>query len=254
MCYTCRVEHVKSRREQYVESTRTALLDTGRRHFTERGFADVSAEELVRAAGLTRGALYHHFNGKQGLFEAVFEEYEDEAAQRIAAAVAGAGGDPWHRGIAGIRAFLDICAEPGYRQIVLLQGPIALGWQRWRELDQRYLGALLEDGLTAILGATVVFAATGRSPDELLRRGARMEVDLSSASLNARTRSVLTRLVDLEPSRRPKSASDALRALRGPTPRSVTTTLLLAAVVVLVVWTLAAGAMALVAAAPARPL
>lgn len=153
MCYTCRVEHVKSRREQYVESTRTALLDTGRRHFTERGFADVSAEELVRAAGLTRGALYHHFNGKQGLFEAVFEEYEDEAAQRIAAAVAGAGGDPWHRGIAGIRAFLDICAEPGYRQIVLLQGPIALGWQRWRELDQRYLGALLEDGLTAILGA-----------------------------------------------------------------------------------------------------
>ncbi|WP_173097394.1 TetR/AcrR family transcriptional regulator [Actinomadura verrucosospora] len=146
------MENVKSRREQYVESTRAALLDTGRRHFTERGFADVSAEELVRAAGLTRGALYHHFDGKQGLFEAVFEEYEDQAAQRIAAAMAAAGDDPWQRAIAGIRAFLDICAEPGYRQIVLLQGPIALGWPRWRELDQRYLGALLEDGLTAVLG------------------------------------------------------------------------------------------------------
>ncbi|MBO2466172.1 TetR/AcrR family transcriptional regulator [Actinomadura violacea] len=146
------MENVKSRREQYVESTRAALLDTGRRHFTERGFADVSAEELVRAAGLTRGALYHHFDGKQGLFQAVFEEYEDQAAQRIAAAMAAAGGDPWQRAIAGVRAFLDICAEPGYRQIVLLQGPIALGWPRWRELDQRYLGALLEDGLTAVLG------------------------------------------------------------------------------------------------------
>jgi serine/threonine protein kinase len=104
------------------------------------------------------------------------------------------------------------------------------------------------------IGATVVFAATGKSPDELLRRGSRLEVDLSSASITPRTRAVLTRLVDLEPQRRPKSASDALRALRGPTPKSVTTTLLLAAVVVLVVWTLAAGAMALVAAAPARPL
>ncbi|MGZ3420419.1 MAG: serine/threonine protein kinase [Polyangiales bacterium] len=104
------------------------------------------------------------------------------------------------------------------------------------------------------IGATVVFAATGKSPDELLRRGAHLEVDLSSASITPRTRAVLMRLVDLEPTRRPKSASEALRTLRGPTPRSVTATLLLAAVVVLLVWTLAAGAMALVAAAPARPL
>ncbi|GAA2119269.1 TetR/AcrR family transcriptional regulator [Actinomadura napierensis] len=147
------MEHVRSRREQYVESTRAALLEAGRRHFTERGFADVSAEEVVRAAGLTRGALYHHFAGKQGLFEAVFEEAEDRAAARVAAAIGGAGDDPWRRGVEGIRAFLEICSEPAHRQIVLLQGPIALGWQRWRELDQRHLGTLLEDGLTALLGA-----------------------------------------------------------------------------------------------------
>ncbi|MDL4816982.1 TetR/AcrR family transcriptional regulator [Actinomadura opuntiae] len=147
------MEQVRSRREQYVESTRAALLEAGRRHFAERGFADVSAEELVRAAGLTRGALYHHFAGKQGLFEAVFEEFEDRAAARIAAAVAAAGDDPWLRGVECVRAFLDICSEPEYRQIVLLQGPIALGWQRWRELDQRHLGALLEESLNALLGA-----------------------------------------------------------------------------------------------------
>ena len=145
------MEHVKTRRERYVESTRAALLDTGRRFFAERGFHDVSAEELVRDAGLTRGALYHHFAGKQGLFEAVFEELEAQAAERITAAMA-ADRSPEAKAATGIRTFLEICSDPEYREIVLLQGPIALGWQRWRELDQRYLGTILTDGLTALLG------------------------------------------------------------------------------------------------------
>ncbi|TDD59421.1 TetR/AcrR family transcriptional regulator [Actinomadura darangshiensis] len=146
-------EQVKTRRERYVASTRAALLEAGRRFFADRGFTDVSAEELVRAAGLTRGALYHHFAGKQGLFEAVFEDLEAEAAERITTAMA-AEDDPWTRTSAGIRAFLEICSDPAYREIVLLQGPIALGWQRWRELDQRYLGTILTDGLAALLGDT----------------------------------------------------------------------------------------------------
>lgn len=146
-------EQVKTRRERYVESTRAALLETGRRFFAERGFTDVSAEELVRAAGLTRGALYHHFAGKQGLFEAVFEDLEAEAADRITTVMA-AEDSAWTKTAAGIRAFLEICSDPAYREIVLLQGPIALGWQRWRELDQRYLGTILTDGLTALLGDT----------------------------------------------------------------------------------------------------
>ncbi|QKW32891.1 TetR/AcrR family transcriptional regulator [Actinomadura sp. NAK00032] len=146
------MEPVKTRRERYVASTRAALLDTGRRFFAERGFADVSAEELVRAAGLTRGALYHHFAGKQGLFEAVFEDLEARAADRISTAMTAATDDAWGRASAGIRAFLDICSDPEYREIVLLQGPLALGWRRWRELDQRHLGTLLTDGLSALLG------------------------------------------------------------------------------------------------------
>ncbi|TDD35250.1 TetR/AcrR family transcriptional regulator [Actinomadura sp. KC06] len=145
------MEQVKARRAQYVESTRAALLDAGRRFFAERGFTDVSAEELVRAAGLTRGALYHHFAGKQGLFEAVFEDLEAQAATRITTAMARADA-PEDQAAEGIRAFLEICSDPDYREIVLLQGPIALGWRRWRELDQRHLGAVLTDRLTALLG------------------------------------------------------------------------------------------------------
>jgi AcrR family transcriptional regulator len=145
------MEHVKTRRERYVESTRAALFDTGRRFFAERGFAEVSAEELVRAAGLTRGALYHHFAGKQGLFEAVFEDMEAQAAEHITAAMARED-EPFARAADGVRAFLEVCSDPEYREIVLLQGPIALGWQRWRELDQRHLGTILTSGLTELLG------------------------------------------------------------------------------------------------------
>ncbi|MEU7003026.1 helix-turn-helix domain-containing protein [Nonomuraea sp. NPDC046570] len=149
------METVKTRREQYAQSTRQALLDTGLEFFVERGYPAVSAEELVRAAGLTRGALYHHFDGKQGLFEAVFEEQERRAAALIAEAMA-AHDDLWQRALTGLDTFLDVCADRDYREIVVLQGPIALGWERWRELDQRHLGGLLVGSVRALLDAGLV--------------------------------------------------------------------------------------------------
>lgn len=139
-------------REKYAENTRRALLDTGLRLFTERDFASVSAEELVRATGLTRGALYHHFEGKPGLFEAVFEELERQASERIRAEIAPVA-DPRERAYRAVDAFLDVCAGDAYRHIVLQQGPIALGWQRWRELDQLHLGGLVLDIVQVALDA-----------------------------------------------------------------------------------------------------
>ncbi|MER5966387.1 TetR/AcrR family transcriptional regulator [Streptomyces sp. NPDC002057] len=129
-------------RDKYAENTRRVLLDTGLQLFAERDFSAVSAEELVRTAGLTRGALYHHFNGKPGLFEAVFEELERQATERIGTAVADLT-DPLERADRAVRTLLDVSAEPTYRHIVLQQGPIALGWARWRQLDQRHLGGML---------------------------------------------------------------------------------------------------------------
>jgi AcrR family transcriptional regulator len=146
------MEPVKSRRELYAEATRQALIDTARRLFVERGYGEVSAEELVAAAGLSRGALYHHFDGKQGVFEAVFVELEIDAARRIGEAMAAAP-DLWHQALAGIDAFLDVCTERDYREIVLLQAPLALGWDRWRTLDHEYLGGLTLAGVKALLDA-----------------------------------------------------------------------------------------------------
>ncbi|MQY04772.1 TetR/AcrR family transcriptional regulator [Actinomadura macrotermitis] len=137
------MDAVKPRREIYAETTRRALLETGRHHFLERGYASVSAEELVRAAGLSRGALYHHFDGKQGLFEAVFEEVQEETAHRVGRAMAAASGPADRQIIAGLEGCLDACADPAYRRIVLVEGPVALGHARWQELDRAHLRSLL---------------------------------------------------------------------------------------------------------------
>ncbi|GAA5074547.1 TetR/AcrR family transcriptional regulator [Streptomyces similanensis] len=139
-------------REKYAENTRRTLLDTGLSLFTERDYTAVSAEELVRTAGLTRGALYHHFDGKAGLFEAVFEALERQAAEDIRAVVTSVA-DPGERAYRAVDAFLDVCRGRAYRHIVLQQGPIALGWQRWRELDQLHLGGLVLDVVNAALDA-----------------------------------------------------------------------------------------------------
>lgn len=135
---------MQSLRATYVENTRQTLLDTAARLFAEREYTDLSAEELVRAAGLTRGALYHHFDGKKGLFEAVVDRLEQAAAERIRTAIESTS-DPLERIHRGLGAFLDVCIEPEYRHVVLLQAPIALGWRRWREIDQSHLSGLVID-------------------------------------------------------------------------------------------------------------
>ncbi|MFE5285281.1 TetR/AcrR family transcriptional regulator [Nocardia sp. NPDC056611] len=146
---------MESFRGKYAENTRQALLETAGQLFAHRDYADLSAEELVRAAGLTRGALYHHFDGKRGLFEAVVDDWEGRAAQRIRAAIESASA-PFDRVDRGVEEFLNVCAEPDYRHIVLLQGPIGLGWQRWRELDQRHLGSLIVQAVRNLLEAGLI--------------------------------------------------------------------------------------------------
>ena len=134
------------------EATRSALIAAGRTLLAERGYADVGTEEIVRAAGLTRGALYHHFAGKRELFEAVYEEIEREVTERIAADALG-GSDPVEALRAGARSFLDHCLEPEVQRIVLLDAPAVLGWERWREIGARYGLGLIEASLQAAMDA-----------------------------------------------------------------------------------------------------
>ncbi len=129
--------------------TRSALIAAARPLFAEHGFAGVGTEAIAEAAGVTRGALYHQFADKTELFEAIYEAIEEELAQRLGERIAAAGAtDPLEVMRLGANAWLDACAEQEVQQIVLLDAPVVLGWQRWREIAMRY-GLGLIEGLLA---------------------------------------------------------------------------------------------------------
>src|SRR5690606_9621457 len=114
--------------------------------FAKSGYAAVSLEDLAARASVTRGAVYHHFDGKRGVFEAVLDTVHAEIASAVDAA-AEAADSPWGQLVAGCHAFIDAANEPGVRRILLVDGPAVLGWQRWRELDAAHSGRLLDDVL-----------------------------------------------------------------------------------------------------------
>lgn len=120
-----------------TQATRALLIRTGRELFAEHGFAGVSAEQLVAAAGVTRGALHHHFGDKHGLFLAVIEEVERENTEEILAAIQTAP-DQWNGIVLGIRRFLDICERPYVVQLAMTDALSVLGWPRWRALEEQY--------------------------------------------------------------------------------------------------------------------
>ena len=139
-----------------TESTRGRLIATARRLFAEKGFAATSTEEILSEAAVSRGALYHHFASKTGLFQAAFEAVEDElTAQVLTAATVGGETDPMRILALGFDAFLDQCVNPEVQRIVMLDGPTVLGWDTWHELDERYAFGTLK----AVLS---VAAQTGR--------------------------------------------------------------------------------------------
>lgn len=141
-----------SRRAQFSASTRRALVDVAERLFAEHGYAATSLDAIVAGADVTKGALYHHYSGKQALFEAVFEKVESAGAQQIRSALRGQS-DPWEKAIAGLRAFLDVVRQPAYSRIVVQDGPSVLGYERFREQEERSTFAYVLDIVRSVLGA-----------------------------------------------------------------------------------------------------
>ena len=129
-------------------STRAALVSAARALFAEHGFAAVGTERIVRAAGVSRGALYHHFTDKTELFAAVLEAVEADILREINATISATSKDPIDGMIAGTDAWLDACAEPEVQRIVLLDAPAVLGWERWREVELRHSLGLVENLLS----------------------------------------------------------------------------------------------------------
>jgi len=118
-------------------ATRADLIRVARELFTERGYVNVGTEEIVRRANVTRGALYHHFTDKRDLFRAVHEQVEEDMVASIAGAMEGIE-DPVELLVAATRRFLDLCTDPNWTRIPLIDAPSVLGWTEWRAVDMRY--------------------------------------------------------------------------------------------------------------------
>lgn len=144
--------------------TRGKLLAAGQKLFAASGFADTSTEDILREAGVTRGALYHHFRDKAELFEAVCIELHAGAVAAISGAVA-AVEEPVAALEAGGLAWMRYMLRPEIRRILVIDAPAVLGWRRWLELDEAHGFRLLREGIGEAMAAGVI--ALDGTPDAL---------------------------------------------------------------------------------------
>lgn len=151
---------IRRTQAERTAETREALIAAGRTLFAAAGFADVTLENIVGAAGVTRGALYHHFADKTELFAAVYDRVDGDMAARMGEVIAESGEtDPVEIMRLGTGFWLDACSDPEVERIVLMDGPPVLGWTRWVEIGNRYNVGLVRDLVAAAID-------TGRIPPQ----------------------------------------------------------------------------------------
>lgn len=138
-----------------TEDTTRKLIDTARRLFGERGYANTATEDIVAEAGVTRGALYHHFQSKEGLLAAVLYRVLEELAERITAA-ANTTDDPFEQLLRGAQAALTAILEPEIRRIVYVDGAAVLDVAMWDDLDNDPTTRVIHAHLERLLALGVI--------------------------------------------------------------------------------------------------
>jgi AcrR family transcriptional regulator len=148
-----------TRRQEYSATTKRALVDVALELFGRQGYAGTSLDEIVAGARVTKGALYHHFTGKQELFEAAFVSVVDAATERMQRTIRSID-DPWEKALAGLREFLAVTRTDDYRRIVIQEGPAVLGYERYREHEERSTYGLVQEIVASLLGGHRLPATT----------------------------------------------------------------------------------------------
>jgi AcrR family transcriptional regulator len=182
------MNHVNSRRAEYADLTRSALLEAAADAFVRDGFHASSVVAIAAAARVTKGALYHHFTDKKSLFEAVLGRHQGAAQVKVLDAVRRHPDDPWQGVLAALSAALDVCADPVAGRLIYVEGPIALGWRQFRKSEADYTYAnvlLLLRGLidSGIYPADILASATAQ-----LVTGMITQAGVTLAEAPARTR------------------------------------------------------------------
>jgi AcrR family transcriptional regulator len=141
-----------NRKLERGEATRQELVEAATRLFAERGYEDTSIEAVLRETGVSRGALYHHFAGKEALFEAVLESVEEGVAQAVRESVADMT-DPVESLRQGMHAWLDLTDDPVVRRVSLIDAPAVVGWEKWRGTDERHGFGMMKHALEMLAEA-----------------------------------------------------------------------------------------------------
>lgn len=152
---------VKSRRDEYAEITRAAIVAAAIERFAAEGFAKTSIDAVAAAARVSKGAVYHHFTDKAELFEAAFIAMEERLLERIGRALVGIE-DPWQLVLIGIDTFLSECCEPDFPRIALQEAPAALGWDRWKQIEAQYFLGLVAAGIEGLADAKLINVQSGQ--------------------------------------------------------------------------------------------
>ena len=137
------------------DATTTALVDAARELFARDGYETTLLDDVARAAGVTKGALYHHFGGKRELFRAVFEA-EERRLMRMTAHASAAPRDPWKGFYEGCRAYLEAVLDPGVQRITLIDAPAVLGTEAVRQIEEQYAMSLVRNGLQIAIDAGII--------------------------------------------------------------------------------------------------
>jgi AcrR family transcriptional regulator len=131
------------------------LIAAARELFTSRGYHEVGVRDFTAQAGVTRGALYHHFPDKQALFLAVFDAVERDLMSETPND-SGSSRDLWTRFREGIQFYLSAVARPDVQRITLIDGPAVLGWPRWRQLEEGYGLGTITAALKAAMSGQLI--------------------------------------------------------------------------------------------------
>jgi AcrR family transcriptional regulator len=159
--------------EERSRATREKLVAAARRLFEARTYSEVAIDDVARAAGVTRGAIYHHFGGKQPLFKAVIEDIQDELADHVDRN-AEKHDDPWDAFVAGWISFLEQAPTAGIGRVLMLEGPAVIGHRDWQVIDDSHF----HETVTA---AVEYFMSVGVLPNQRVEPVVRVLLSISNA-------------------------------------------------------------------------
>lgn len=181
-----------------TETTRRELLDAGRAAFSNVGYAKAGTVEIVDSIGLTRGALYHHFENKEGLFLAVLQEVHSELASEVDRQAKLAKGGPAQNLRVGFHTWLDVVLQDNIRRILLVDGPAVIGWDKWHEIDLEHGFGVTRAALEkAMKDGQIAKAPLDELTHVLMGAVTQAGLELGRASDNAALRKRYRKVIDL---------------------------------------------------------